>query len=461
MSGYYDKASVESIYIHADKLTGHSLYEVSMLKESLSDDKNKGSLGTLVEKIHFQHNPPNVQLPDFPDASLELKTTGVIRDKKSNEFREKERLSLTQINYIELEKEEWHSSKFLRKCNLLLLLFYEYEREVPEIRRKFVIPPLILQITSDERTISFEKNSKIRFLKLPDRDVAQIKRDWEKIQSIVRASKAHELSEGDTFYLAASRKGSGGVDESLRKQAGTSELAKSRAFAFKPSYLRQIINSHLEERVDLGVDEGITFEEALRQRLEPYFGMTVDEISQRVGYSKKSKNHKNFYRGLINRAISQQDSEIMEHEKAGIEIKTVRLLKSGKPKESMSFPAFNPLEIVNQSWEDSEFYSKLNKKFLLVVFQERDERLVFKFAKYWNMPFQDRSEAKRVWEEAKRCVFADVRPYPRIVDNEVAHVRPHAKNKQDVSKTPQGKFETKQGFWLNASYIANVVKELG
>lgn len=461
MSNHYDKSSVESIYIHADKLTGHSLYEVLMLKESLSDGKNKGSLGTLVEKIYFQHNPPNVQLPDFPEARLELKTTGVVRDKKSQKFKEKERLSLTQINYIELETEEWISSKFLHKCNLLLLLFYEYEREVPEIRRKFVLPPLLLQITSDDRTKLFEKSARIRFLKLPDRDIAQIKRDWEKIQSIVRASKAHELSEGDTFYLAASRKGSGGKDESLRKQTGTSELAKSRAFAFKPSYLRQIINSHLEERVDLGVDESVSFEEALRLRLEPYFGLTVDEISQKVGYIKKSKNHKNFYRGLINRAISRQGSSVIEHEKADIEIKTVRLLKSGKPKESMSFPSFNPLEIVNQSWEDSEFYAKLNSKFLLVVFQECDKRLIFKFAQYWNMPFQDRSEAKEVWEETKRCVISNSRPYPRIVDNEVAHVRPHAKNKLDVSITPQGKFETKQGFWLNASYISNVIRQLG
>lgn len=460
MSNSYDKSSVESIYFHADKLTGHSLYEISIFKESLSNSKNKGSLGTLVERIHFRHNPPNVQLPDFPDASLELKTTGVIRDKKTHKFKEKERLSLTQINYVELEKEEWLNSKFLQKCNLLLLLFYEYTREIPEIRRKFVIPPLLLQITSDKRTDSFEKNKGIRFLKLPDSDVAQIKRDWEKIQSIVRANKAHELSEGDTFYLAASRKGSGGADESLRKQTGTSELAKSRAFAFKPSYLRQIINSHLEERVELGVNEGTSFEEALRLRLEPYFGMTVDEISQKVGYTKKSKNHKNFYRGLINRAIVQQDGDVIEHEKAGVEIKTVRLLDSGKPKESMSFPSFDPLEIVNQSWEESEFYTKLNKKFLLVVFQESEGRLLFKFAKYWNMPFRDRNEAKKVWEETKHCVISDIRPYPRIVDNEVAHVRPHAKNKLDVARTPQGKFEVKQGFWLNSRYVANIVEQL-
>lgn len=451
---------MESIYLYADKLTGKSLFEVSMLKESLSDEKNKGSLGTLVEKFHFFHNPPNIQLPDFPDARLELKTTGVLKDKKTRKFKEKERLSLTQINYINLETEEWLESKFLLKCNLLLLLFYEYERDIPEIKRKFVMPPLLLQIVSDERTSILNSNKKIKFIKIPEEDVAQIRRDWEKIRSIVREKRAHELSEGDTFYLAASRKGSGGINESLKKQSGTAQFAKSRAFSFKPSYLRRIINTHLDERSNLGVNEILSFEEALKTRLEPFFGLSVDEISRNLGFEKKSKNHKNFYRGLINRAIAKGNNEVVEHEKADIEIKTVRLSKTGKPRESMSFPAFDPMEIVNQDWEDSEFFTKLNKKFLFVVFQEEGKNLIFHSARYWNMPYADRAEAKRVWETTKNCVITNKRPYPRIADSAVAHVRPHAKNKLDVIRTPQGKLETKHGFWLNANYISKVIKNL-
>jgi hypothetical protein len=50
-------------------------------------------------------------------------------------------------------------------------------------------------------------------------------------------------------------------------------------------------------------------------------------------------------------------------------MKTVGLQKNGEPKESMSFPGFEFLEIVNEEWEESSFFEKLERKFLFVVFQ--------------------------------------------------------------------------------------------
>ena len=42
----------------------------------------------------------------------------------------------------------------------------------------------------------------------PDEDLKIIKQDWEFINQKIKKGKAHELSEGDTFYLGACTKGS-------------------------------------------------------------------------------------------------------------------------------------------------------------------------------------------------------------------------------------------------------------
>jgi DNA mismatch repair protein MutH len=75
----------------------------------------------------------------------------------------------------------------------------------------------------------------------PVNDLPVIKSDWEKIQGKVMQGKAHELSEGDTFYLGACRKGAGGAKEKLRTQPFSSIGAPSRAFSFKQGYLTRLI----------------------------------------------------------------------------------------------------------------------------------------------------------------------------------------------------------------------------
>ena len=53
-----------------------------------------------------------------------------------------------------------------------------------------------------------------------------IKKDWELINQKIKDGKAHELSEGDTFYLGACTKGSTAA-KSLRKQPFNEIKAKS------------------------------------------------------------------------------------------------------------------------------------------------------------------------------------------------------------------------------------------
>jgi DNA mismatch repair protein MutH len=142
-------------------------------------------------------------------------------------------------------------------------------------------------------------------------------------------------------------------------------------------------------------------------------------------------------------------------------MKTVRLQVNGKPKESMSFPAFDFLEISSETWEDSVFFEKLERKLLFIVFRVGNDGIErLEKAGYWNMPYGDRVEAERVWHETQRRVSVNAHDLPGMKESRVAHVRPKAKNGRDKALTPQGDFRTKQCFWLNASYIAEVVASI-
>lgn len=199
-------------------------------------------------------------------------------------------------------------------------------------------------------------------------------------------------------------------------------------------------------------------EDATLNRFSKYTDLSVQEISTQLNYFKKSENHKGFHRDLANRILSNSNQSVVELEKAGIELKTVRVKSNGKPRESMSFPSFKFMKIINEQWEDSSFFEKLEKKFLFVIFYE-DSDGIERLAKamYWNMPYPDRMEAKRVWEKTKLQCQVDAKNLPKSSDSLVAHVRPKARNGNDKELTPQGEMHLKQCFWLNASYIAKVI----
>jgi DNA mismatch repair protein MutH len=439
----YDEKSVDAIYAHALKLTGKSLAEARKLPEDVTNVRNRGNLGTLIEEFYFGLKPNSIHAPDFPEAGesgLELKTTGVTKDSRKG-FRAKERLVLTMVDYNSIVSETWETSSLLMKCRLMLILFYLFEEGVSVLNRKFVLEPMLFDMLKN--------------------DAAVIRRDWELIQQKIRDGRAHELSEGDTYYLGVCRKGAGGENEKLRNQPFSEHDAKARAFAFRQGYLTKLIDGHSSGASSLGVSAELSFEQATQLRFQPYIGRTVAEISAALNYFKKSPNHKSFNSNLAKRILSEGEGEVLELAKAEIEMKTVRIPDSGTPEQHMSFPGFKFMELVDQDWEDSSFFERLERRFLFVVFKVEDsgiERL--EKVAYWNMPYLDRMEAKRVWEETKRRVSLDASKLPGAKESPIAHVRPKGKNGGDKIMTPQGTLAGRQCFWLNREYIGKVVSGL-
>jgi len=439
----YDPTNAESIAKFAEGLIGKSLREaidVSLITENAN---NKGDLGSLVEKYYFGWIPPSNHGPDFPDAGLELKTTGVLKKKKAgkNFFGAKERLSLTMINYMKIVDEDWEVSTVMEKCKLMLLLLYLYDKQLSVLDRKFIYDPILWRF--------------------PIQDLEIIRKDWEAIVEKIKEGKAHELSEGDTLYLGACTKGPGGPPKN--RQPFSDKLAPSRAFSLKQKYVNTIIDiqtlNETAESILSATDDASNFEQLVVSRLAKFKGNSYEQIADAVGMDKvSSAKHK--FALLAYRMLGIKRAKALEFEKADIIVKTVILQPNGVPEQSMSFRNFQYTEIINETWDTSDFKEDLEKRFLLIVYTKGKDGIVrFSHGKFWSMSWNDREEARRVWEETrKRIIDEKAENLPLTSFSSVAHVRPHGRNGNDKIPTPQGINLAKKCFWLNAKYVAEQVK---
>lgn len=454
----YNPNSKQSVLDFAKLLVGKTLKEVCNSDIIKHNYLGKGNFGQVLEKFYFLYEPNSDSEPDFPIAGLELKSTP-LKTLKNNEIRSKERLVLNIINYLEVVNQEFETSSFWKKNANLLLIFYLHQIE-------FDILDYVIKLVDE--------------WSFPVTDLEIIKKDWELIKKKIVDGKAHELSEGDTFYLGACTKGAN--SNSTRKQPFNEIPAKQRAYSLKQGYVNHIIASIAHEpNVIYGklIDGGesldkVSIEEVVVSRFKPYYGKNIDEIL----FSTKTElniSAKNFFANLTNVILGiELEKEIEEFKKADIIVKTVRLKENDLPKEDISFPNFKYLEIVNESWDNSSFRNILEHKFLFVFYQYEGEDLYLRKVKFWNMPFSDILEAEKVWKKTKSIVSKGLivkkvvngirhTNFPNKTFNSVAHVRPHARNANDTyflpkkDKLTKAKEYTKQCFWLNNTYVRDEI----
>ena len=458
MSGF-DPSSRTSIISYAQKLMGQTLRQACADSFQEQGYQGKGNFGQTLEKFYFGYEPNSNPEPDFKDAQMELKSSP-LKTLKRGEIRAKERIVLNIINYQEVHKENFATSTFLKKNAHLLLVFYLYSKEIN------FLDYLIKLVDGWE---------------YPESDLDIIRRDWELINDKIKQGKAHELSEGDTYYLGACTKGSTAL-KSLRCQPFNTELAKQRAYSLKQGYVNHIIATLAES--DTGAYGKLitepkgstqTIEQIVQARFKPFYGLTVDRIVGKLNI-KLNRKAKSFFADLTKVILGiKTHQKIEEFEKADIQIKTVRLDENGRPEEHISFPAFEYHNLVNSDWEDSDFKNILESKFFFVFYQYQKDDLVLKKVKLWNMPQVDILEAKKVWDKMVEitesgAIVKELKStkngkvirrthFPKQTENRVSHVRPHATNSEDTYDLPIKdqltgvEVYTKHSFWLNRDYV--------
>ncbi len=414
----------------------------------------KGAIGTMIEESWFGYSPNSESEPDFPEAGVELKATPYLRN-ANGDIRAKERLVCNIINYMEEYDRTLRTSSFWHKCNTMLLMSYEHIKGMPKTEYRI------------DKAILF---------RFPEEDLVIIEQDWERIMDKVRRGLAHEISEGDTMYLAACTKGESAA--SVRTQPFSPIPAKQRAYSLKASYMTQILNRYIfgaeeNERIikDWRQLSAHTFEEYLLEKVRPYFGKTQDELKAILGVESKAKNLNELLLAKM-LGIEGKISNCEEFQKAGILPKTVRIQRDGSIIENMSFPAFDFIELSKETvWEESDLYNLLAPtKFLFVIFHENENRqYVFERVKFWNIPNKDLAEVGRVWARTVQIIRKGVvlvptpkgvrNNLPKSTESSVAHVRPHGRDGSDKAPLPDGRMMTKQCFWLNKRYVkAQIMK---
>lgn len=467
----YDDNDVSSILEYASLLIDKSLSDV------LSDDietvyKGKGGFGQKVEKLYFKYEPNSKPEPDFYKVGMELKTTPLKQIKKG--FVSKERLVFNIIDFEKEYKESFKTSSFWKKNQLLLLMFYLHEQEKLDIDYIFKI---------------------IRLWQFPATDLKIIKDDWTNIVLKIKNGKAHEISEGDTLYLGACTKGANNT--SLRSQPFSNEKAMQRAFSLKSKYLNFIIEKSLinEEilidydeydkilnednslsepkaeykRINLKevepivksideYEEGETFEDLVIKKFNSFIGFSTDEIIEKLKINKPTA--KNILNILSKFIMGVTNKKIEEFEKADVLMKTIKLENSGALKESMSFGQIQYKEIVDEEWEDSYWYNTLIKRFFFIIFQKDEQGILrLKEVFFWTMPLKDIEVSRLFWEDTKgKIISNDFSHFVKISDKRICHVRPKAKNSFDLMETAFGTMEKKKCYWLNSSYIKEVIE---
>ena len=439
----------ETILRRAQEVKGIPLRDVDTTGRLAT---GKGAVGTVIEESWFGYTPNSESEPDFPEAGVELKVTPYIRGR--NGIRAKERLVCNIINYMEEYDKTFQTSAFWHKCNTMLLMSYEHLAGKP--KGDFRIDEAVL--------FSF-----------PEEDLVIIERDWETIMNKVRAGQAHEISEGDTLYLAACTKGANAA--SVRQQPFSEIPAKQRAYSLKSSYMTQILKKYIfgnaeNPRIIKSADilHTQSFEEYIIDKVKVYYGMTRSQLKTHFGIESNAKSlNDRLLARMLN--VKGKIANTEEFQKAGIIPKTIRVQRNGKIKESMSFPTFDFIELSREEiWEESELYNYLAPtRFMFVIFQEQtDGQYVFDRVKFWNIPNDDLDEVGRVWSRTVQTIRRGVsltqtshgvsNDLPKQTENSVAHVRPHGKNAADMAPLPDGRMMTKQCFWLNNSYIEGQIK---
>jgi DNA mismatch repair protein MutH len=431
----------------------------------LSNRKSKGSLGQVIEESFFGYKINSDARPDFEELRVELKVTP-FKKNKNGSLSAKERLVLNIINYMEEVETTFHTSSFWEKNQKLLLMFYEW--------------------TPNNERNDYYINKSILY-SFPEADLEIIKIDWKAILDKIKQGKAHELSEGDTIYLGACTKGSN--KNSLRTQPFSDIPAMQRAYSLKQSYMTALVRKHIKQENLVNFANAIelqkkSFHELLNEKFAPYIGLTDEEISKKLNI-KYNKSSKSFIPQIISTLLGIKGTKldnIEEFAKANIQFKTIRLEPNGIPKESMSFENIDFNQWKNESWEESYIRNRFYEtKFLFIVFQYKEQKkdnpnrkLFFKGIKLWNMPENTiESKIKELWVEVNKLLHSGLKieyikrgenlvetnNFPKSSFNGVTHIRPKGKDGNDKVELPNGQLITKQCYWLNNSYVSEIIKD--
>jgi hypothetical protein len=202
--------------------------------------------------------------------------------------------------------------------------------------------------------------------------------------------------------------------------------------------------------------------ERVRGSLLRHRGATIgrlrDEVAPNVSLSAK-----NLTSVTISRMLDVELPGLRQELDGRILRRVVRAdTKTYRPKEAVSFAAFEFLDAIATPWSSSPLRDRVARMLFIVLLAEKgaavhEARLHNVFR--WEADHRTLATMEYEYERFRRA-FAEDDPvsWPRPATTEVLHVRPHGRDGKDVRPLPDGRTHVRSSFWLNQPFVQLLIR---
>lgn len=476
----YAKADLER---RLDRCTGRTLGQIDaagVFQKAAGKTKVTGIAGDVIEQSVMGYPANSDQEPDLivDGFEVELKTTGLRRNKKGGGYEAKEPMSITAVSLKKIASEEFYRSNFWHKSKRMLIVYYLYDSEETVQAMGYADFPLV---GYQFHCFDYEEREMLRS-------------DWELVRDFVRQIEQEcpdEESRKTRYPLLSS---------ALRRELMLIDTAPkyphSPRFRLKRSTVTAIARKHFGDGLSALPEHYSSFamiDRKLHELAQMYYGGTLGEMASDMGVVfDSSKSNKNLAEQVVVRFFGgtgkMEDIELFA--KIGLKAKSITLTPTGARTEDMKLFTIDFGEFVDGAeFEESlfaEYFS--NNQLLCPVFEEPGHAAPLTdniFKGFKRIAFDDaflEGEVKPVWSKILHLVvnheLADVvcrDGEGRPIVNRTGVTRsapnlPKAKDglvfvrgtSADSTKKPEcvnGVRMYKQQVWVKGSYIADRLKE--
>lgn len=511
----YDATDTDSIFRYALGIEGKTLLailqEAGLTEEEIawvhSKESDKGLPGKIVEASYFGYELNSRQEADFETVGAELKTTAADYDNSTSRYKSGETISVTQIDFRGPVESDFYASHLYKKLKMLIVIFYHRDKTLAS-KLLYEVFFASLFCPSEEDLAIIKSDYREIIQKISAGQAHRLSRSDGTYLST--APKARRSTNMITPYYGGER---------IVKRSYT--LRKDYVNVILNGYYsRPKQEEHLI--TDIRELERMSFAQVIQSRFKQYVGWNIWDIAGILNLHAEQTRDvlglPDIPIGIMNKAtlpvitarmlgLSSLKSE--EFTKAGIVVKTVFFNRYGTNKEKFRLddvdfmeifntPAphieieidedGNEEEVIQAGWEDSELFAQLDSlKYLFVVFQaDANGNIVFKGSKMWAMSDEDIEEARLDWMDIKAVLTCGVQlrigddgrtynNFPGVAEARRVHLRPHGEKAfymntdgtswgngriSDTEPLPDGRRMTRQSYWLNNSFVRDIVRDL-
>ncbi len=378
---------------------GRSLGEIDQTGIFSGKARNKGVAGAVIEQSVLGYPADTRQEPDIEidGVPYEVKTTGLIRDKKDKKYSAKEPMSVTAVSVDSIWRETFETSAFWHKVEHLLLVYYLYNNgdstKVRDTLEYAEFPVLDYELHEWD-----------------EQDRAVLESDWRIVRDFVERVHVEGLSP-DEEYPKLSHE----LNRQLMYTDTSPKWPNRPRWRLKRSTVSALVRRHFYDELDHLPEEYASYADLNRKCRElraKFAQMTVGEIAQSIDYGSKL-NKKNINEGLVVRMLGGRTEHMEQVDlfaKAGIHCKTVVQTLQGKRTEDTKLFRIDLSEVSDSDieWEDTTFSAWFSGRILCAVFVEPSSQaplrdnvfLGFKWLPDGELP----GVARTVWDQMRRLV---------------------------------------------------------